>query len=137
VFRSYFSRRPTEGQRFPRPAILPAGTTTPGDVVGRHFEALDAGDTDAVLATFGPDAYLRETTGQTYRGGAELRAYLKSVSTVELQPCVVTDDGDRCVVEFNCLRFSGREVSPQAGLGVYERGPDGLLAAVRLYDDLA
>jgi hypothetical protein len=137
VFRSYFSRRPTEGQRFPRPAILPAGTTTPGDVVGRHFEALDAGDTDAVLATFGPDAYLRETTGRTYRGGAELRAYLKSVSTVELQPCVVTDDGDRCVVEFNCLRFSGREVSPQAGLGVYERGPDGLLAAVRLYDDLA
>jgi len=24
----------------------------------------------------------------------------------------------------------------QAGLGVYERGPDGLLAAVRLYDDV-
>jgi hypothetical protein len=27
-------------------------------------------------------------------------------------------------------------VAPQAGLGVYERGPDGLLAAARLYDDI-
>ena len=25
---------------------------------------------------------------------------------------------------------------PQAGLGVYERGPDGLLAAARIYDDV-
>lgn len=90
-----------------------------------------------MLATFGPDAYLRETGEQTHRGGAELRAYVKSVSTVELQPCVVTDDGSVCVLEFNCLRLGGREMSPQAGLAVYERGPDGLLAAVRLYGDLA
>jgi hypothetical protein len=27
-------------------------------------------------------------------------------------------------------------VPPQAGLGVYERGTDGLLAAARLYDDI-
>ncbi len=25
---------------------------------------------------------------------------------------------------------------PQAGIGVYERGPDGLLAAARVYDDV-
>ncbi len=25
---------------------------------------------------------------------------------------------------------------PPAGIGVYERGPDGLLAAVRVYDDV-
>jgi SnoaL-like protein len=137
VFRSYFSRLPTEGQRFPRPAILDGGAAKPGDVVGRSLEALAAGDIDAVLATFGPGGYLRETTGPTHRGEAALRAYLESVSSVELQPCVVTDDGSRCVVEFNCLRFGGRELSPQAGLAVYERGPDGLLAALRLYDDVA
>ena len=27
-------------------------------------------------------------------------------------------------------------MAPQAGMGVYERGPDGLLAAARLYDDI-
>jgi hypothetical protein len=25
---------------------------------------------------------------------------------------------------------------PQAGIGIYERGPDGLLAAARVYDDV-
>jgi hypothetical protein len=137
VFRSYFSRQPTEGRRFPRPCILPGGATPPADVVGRHLEALAAGDVEAVLATFGPAAYLRETDERTHRGGAELRAYVESVSSVELQPCVVTDDGTSCVVEFNCLRLGGQEVSAQAGLAVYERGADGLLAAVRLYGDLA
>ena len=28
------------------------------------------------------------------------------------------------------------DLPPQAGLGVYERGPDGLLAAARAYDDV-
>ncbi|MEV6847021.1 nuclear transport factor 2 family protein [Actinoplanes sp. NPDC051411] len=137
VFRSYFSRRPTEGQRFPRPSILPGGAAVPGGVVGWHLEALAAGDVEAVLATFGPGAYLRETDERTHRGGAELRAYLSRVGSVELQPCVVTDDGSACVVEFNCLRLGGREMSPQAGLVAYERGADGLLAAVRIYGDLA
>jgi hypothetical protein len=137
VFRSYFSRQATEGHRFPRPAILAGGATVPADAVGRHLDALAAGDVEAVLATFGPDAYLRETDERTHRGGTELRAYVESVSSAQLQPCVVTDDGTVCVVEFNCLRLAGREVSPQAGLAVYERGADGLLAAVRLYGDLA
>jgi len=137
VFRSYFSRQPTEGRRFPRPAFLPGGPARPGDVVGRHLEALAAGDVDAVLATFGPGAYLRETGERTHRGGVELRAYVESVSSAELQPCVVTDDGSVCVLEFNCRRLAGRAISPQAALAVYERGADGLLAAVRLYGDLA
>jgi limonene-1,2-epoxide hydrolase len=136
VFRSYFSRLPTEGRRFPRPAILPGAPARPGGVVGRHLDALSEGDTEAVLATLAPDAYVREPTGQAYRGETELRAYLKGVSSVELQPCVVTDDGSVCVVEFTCVRLGGREISPQAGLAVYERGTDGRLAAVRLYDDL-
>jgi hypothetical protein len=140
VFRSYFSRLPTEGRHFPRPAILPATDERPGDVVGRHLDALAAGDADGVLATFGPEGYLRETTEQTHRGGAELRAYFKRVfgaeGGVELQCCTVTDDGVRCAVEYTCVRWGGREVAPQAGLAVYERGTDGLLAAVRLYDDL-
>jgi hypothetical protein len=53
-----------------------------------------------------------------------------------LEPCVVTDNGVRCAVECNCVRWGSHELSPQADMGVYERGPDGLLAAVRVYDDV-
>jgi limonene-1,2-epoxide hydrolase len=48
----------------------------------------------------------------------------------------VTDDGVRCAVEYNCVRWGSRDLPPQAGIGVYERGPDGLLAAARTYDDV-
>jgi hypothetical protein len=142
VFRSYFSRLPVEGKRYPRPAILGAGTVHPGDVVGRHQAALAAGDTEAVVATFAPDGYLREPTGlePTHRGPAELRAYFSRCfgarGGITMECCAVTDDGVRCALEFNCLRWGGHELPPQAGLAVYERGPDGLLAAVRLYDDV-
>jgi hypothetical protein len=32
--------------------------------------------------------------------------------------------------EINCLRWGSHDQPPQAGIAVYERGPDGLLAAV-------
>ena len=47
-----------------------------------------------------------------------------------------TDDGVRCAVEYNCDRWDGREVPPQAGIGVFECGRGGLLEAVRIYDDV-
>ena len=36
----------------------------------------------------------------------------------------------------NCVRWGSHDLPPQAGIGVYERGPDGLLAAARVYDDV-
>ena len=33
-------------------------------------------------------------------------------------------------------RWGSHDLPPQAGLGVFERGPDGLLAAARVYDDV-
>jgi hypothetical protein len=33
-------------------------------------------------------------------------------------------------------RWGSRDLPPQAGIGVYKRGPDGLLAAARTYDDV-
>jgi len=55
---------------------------------------------------------------------------------IGLQHCAVTDDGVRCAVEYNAVRWGSHDLQPQAGLGVYERGADGLLAAVRIYDDV-
>jgi hypothetical protein len=40
------------------------------------------------------------------------------------------------VLEYNCVTWGRHPLAPQAGLGVYERSSDGLLAAVRLYDDI-
>jgi len=142
VFRTYCSQWPVDGRRHLRPAFLPPGATRPGDVVGRYQAALDRGDADAVVRTFEPDGYFREPIGPhlTHRGTAELQTFfnerLGSPGGIGLEPCQVTDDGVRCAVEYNLVRWGSHDVPPQAGLGVYERGPDGLLAAARFYDDV-
>jgi len=142
VFRSYCSQWPVAGRRELRPAILEPGPVHPGDVVGRYQAALEAGDAQAIASTFGADGYYREPIGPhaTHRGTAELRSFFaRSFSAgggIGLQYCAVTDDGVRCALEYNCVRWGSHDLPPQAGLGVYERGPDGLLAAARVYDDV-
>jgi limonene-1,2-epoxide hydrolase len=142
VFRTYCSQWPVDGRRHLRPAILPSGGARLGDVVGRYQAALASGDADALVRAFEPDGYYREPIGPhlTHRGTAELRSFFTervgARGGIGLQPCEVTDDGVRCAVEYNFVRWGDRELTPQAGLGVYERGPDGLLAAARVYDDV-
>jgi ketosteroid isomerase-like protein len=142
VFRTYCSQWPVDGRRHVRPPILEPGRPGLGDVVGRYHTALDAGDADEIVSTFAPDGYLREFVGpqSAHRGTAELRSYFircfSAGGGIGLQNCAVTDDGVRCVLEYNCVRWGDYELPPQAGLGVYERGPNGLLAAVRVYDDV-
>jgi len=141
MFRSYFSRRPIDGRHHVRRAILEPGAVHPGDVIGRYQAALAAGDIEAVVSTFAPDGYLREPIGPqfTHRGAAELRAFFRtclSAGGIGLEHCAVTDDGMRCALEYNCVRWGGHDLPPQAGIIVYERSTDGLLAAARMYDDV-
>jgi ketosteroid isomerase-like protein len=142
VFRAYWSRWPVDGRRNVRPPILEPGPVRPGDVVGRHHAALEAGDVDAIVNTFASDGYYREPIGcrYTHRGTRALRSYFarcfEAGGGIRLQHCAVTDDGVRCAVEYNCVRWGSHDLQPQAGIGVYERGPDGLLSAVRVYDDI-
>ena len=95
-----------------------------------------------MVRTFAPDGYFRGPFGpdHAHRGTAELRSFYTACFSagggIGLEPCAVTDDGVRCALEYNCLRWGSHDLPPQAGLGVYERGPDGLLAAVRAYDDV-
>ncbi len=143
AFRSYCSQWPIAGRHEVRPPILRPGATVPTDVVGRYLAALTVGNVEAIVATFAPDGYLREPDGLRYlhRGAGELRSFFNHCFAagggIGLQPCLVTDDGVRCALEYNSLRWGSNELPPQAGLGVYERGSDGLLAAVRIYDDVA
>ena len=142
VFRTYCSQWPVDERRHVRPPILTPGHARLGDIVGRYQAALAAGDTDAVVGTFAPDGYFRGPFGPHYahRGTAELRSFFTTCFSagggIDLQPCAVTDDGVRCAVEYNCVRWGSHDLPPQAGIGVYERSPDGLLAAARVYDDV-
>ena len=140
VFRTYCSQWPVDGRRPVRPPILGSGHVRPGDVVGRYQAALEAGDADAAVGAFAPDGYFREPIGPTHRGAAALRSFFTSRFSagggIGLQECAVTDDGVRCALEYNCVRWGSHQLPPQAGLGVYERGIDGLLSAVRVYDDV-
>ena len=142
VFRTYCSQWPVDGRRHLRPPVLGPGHVHPGDVVGRYQAALEAGDAEAVVSTFGADAYYREPIGPhaTHRGTVELHSFFtgrfSAGGGIGLQHCAVTDDGVRCALEYNCVRWGSHDLPPQAGLGVYERGQDGLLAAARVYDDV-
>jgi SnoaL-like domain len=141
VFRTYCSQWPVERRRPVRPAILPPGDTHPGDVIARYQAALDTGDADAIVNTFAPDGYYREPIGPhpVHRGTTELRSFFTarlSGGGIGLQDCAVTDDGVRCALEYNCIRWGRDQLPPQAGLAVYDRTPDGLLAAIRAYDDV-
>jgi hypothetical protein len=142
VFRTYCSQWPVDGRRHLRPPILPAGSARPGDIVARYQAALDAGDAGAIVGTFAPDGFFHEPIGPHYahRGTAELRSFFTAAFSagggIGLQDCAVTDDGVHCAVEYNCVRWGRHDLPPQAGIAVFERGPDGLLAAVRVYDDV-
>jgi len=142
VFRTYCSQWPLDEQRPVRPPILDPGSAHPGDVVGRYQKALEAGDTDAILELFTPDGYVREPLGlpYTHRGAAELRSFFTMCFSagggIGLEHCAVTDDGARCALEYNCVKWGSRELPPQVGFSVYERAADGLLAPARFYDDI-
>ena len=142
VFRTYCSRWPVDGRRFVRPPILDPHPVHLRDVVGRCQAAFETGDAEAAVQTFAPDGYVREAIGPdpTHTGAAELRSYFircfSAGGGIGFQHCAVTDDGLRCALEYNCIRWGSHSLTPQAGLVVYERGSDGLLAAARLYDDV-
>jgi len=145
VFRTYCSQWPVDGRRHLRPPILAPEADLPGDpadIVARYQAAFEAGDTEAVVRTFEADGYFREPIGPHagHRGTQELREFFtrcfNAGGGIALQACAVTDDGVRRALEYNFVRWGSHDLPPQAGIAVYERGPDGLLAAVRMYDDV-
>jgi hypothetical protein len=56
---------------------------------------------------------------------------------IGLEHCSMTDDGTRCAIEYNAVRWGTTALPPQAGVAVYERGPSGKLRAARIYDDVS
>jgi hypothetical protein len=140
--RIYFSTRPLTGHRTERSPVLEPDPALRGPPPVIEYErALAAGDAEAVAATFEADGYAREPdgAGRVHRGPAAVRSFFAEQLAgggVELQRCVLIEDGDACALEYNAAR-RGAAAAPQAGFTVYERGAGGKLAAARIYDDLA
>jgi hypothetical protein len=140
--RIYFSNWPLTGRHLNRPPLLqPDPELRESDVVGEYQRALSAGDVDAVLAAFEPDAYAREPAGPDYvhRGTDGLRAFYEQLFSngggIPLEHCAVVDDGRACALEYNVVRWGTTGLPPEAGVAVYVRGDSGKLAAARIYDD--
>jgi SnoaL-like protein len=142
ALRVYHSFWPLEGHHRIRPPLLPAARNAHVDgFVADYQRALAAGDVDAIVATFEPDGYFREPSGEPYvhRGQAELRKFMTQIlgaGGIGIEHASVTDDGIVCAIEFTAVRFGRKAITPQAGLAVYERAPSGRLRAARIYDDV-
>jgi hypothetical protein len=141
--RVYFSTWPLTGGHANRAPLLQPGAQVeaPGSV-GDYHCALAAGDVDAAVAAFEPDAVVREPAGGAFahRGAAELRSlyelFFSNGGGVRLEHCAATDDGHAYALEYNVVAWGRTELAPQAGVAVYVRGASGRLAAARIYDDV-
>jgi SnoaL-like protein len=140
--RVYYSSWPLTGRHANRPPLLqPDPELRESDVVGEYQRALAAGDVDAIVATFEPDAYAREPAGgdHVHRGHKGLRQFYERLFSngggIPLEHCSVVDDGRTCALEYNVVRWGRTELPPEAGIAVYVRGESGKLAAARIYDD--
>lgn len=140
VFRTYCSQTPVDGHRHVRPPLLPPAPLQLTGAVGRHLAALGSGDIDALVDTFAAHAYVQEAIGPPHRGPDEIRALYTAQfggsGGMGLHPSLVTDDGQRCAIEYSCDAWGDRPLPPQAGLIVYERDSEDRLAAARMYDDI-
>jgi hypothetical protein len=140
--RVYYGSWPLTGRHANRPPLLqPDPDLQVPDIVGEYQRALAAGDVEAAVAAFEPDAYVREPAGAEYvhRSRDELVAlyelFFSNGGGIPLEHCAVTDDGGSCALEYNLVRWGRTELPPEAGLAVYVRGSTGKLASARIYDD--
>ena len=141
--RIYHSNWPLTRHHAHRPPLLQGDPDLRGpDVVAEYQRALAAGDADAILATFEPDAYAREPAGgqYTHRGRDGLRAFYElqfsNAGGIALEQCALVDDGRACALEYNVVRWGKTDLLPQAGVAVYVRNESGKLTAARIYDDV-
>jgi hypothetical protein len=144
AIRVYHSMWPLTGEHAVRPPLLPADPKLHAQgVVGDYQRALAEGDLESIVGTFEPDGYAREPSGGAcvHRGAeglGELYAHLfANGGGIPLEHCTLTDDGVRCAIEYNCVRWGVTDILPQAGVAVYERGNSGLLGAACIYDDVS
>ncbi len=141
--RIYHSMCPLLGFHLLRAPVLPvlAALVLP-DVVGRYQDCLARGDLSGILEQFAPGGELREPGGAAYvhRGATELRRFFTVLFSngggLGLEHCAVANDGASSALEYVVTKWGRSPLTHQAAASVYERADTGLLAEVRMYDDI-
>lgn len=138
--RVYHSMRPLGGTGEPRARLLPVGEALVlPKLVADHLAALETGSVKDVLGCFEADGILVDGSGKAYdRVTGSLEGYWKRF--VESGACILerggyADGGKTCGLEYTLTKVSGNAAVPSAGLLVYERGGNGLIRTLRVYDD--
>jgi hypothetical protein len=141
--RIYHSMWPLVGFHLVRGPVLPSITALAlPDVVGRYQDCLARGDLGGVLEQFAPEGEVREASGPAvlHRGLDDLRRFFSLLFSngggLGLEHCAVADEGASCALEYVVTAWGRSAFPPQAAASVYERADTGLLAAVRMYDDI-
>lgn len=152
--RLYYSTKPIKGTRAVRSPLLPKNDEVAVPVqVAAQLDALSRADITGVLASFENGATLRDAAGDTHAKvdeGGPLRVFYEKLCAgangpanpgsrgtgIEVLKGARADDGRICALEYTVVRVRGKNVPPQAGLAVYERGESGLLRGVRVYEDV-
>jgi hypothetical protein len=145
--RLYHSTKSIETASRTRSPLVPRDDelTVPPPVAA-HLKSLARGDLGAIVATFEDGATVRDADGQTHTRdgqGGTLRAYYEKLlgarvpggPGIDVLKGARADDGRTCALEYTVAHMHGKDIAPQPGLAVYERGESGLLRAVRLYQD--
>ena len=141
--RIYHSMQPLLGFHLLRAPVLPvlAALVLP-DVVGRYQDCLARGDLSGILEQFAPQGELREPggAGHVHRGPTELRRFFTLLFSngggLGLEHCAVANEGGSSALEYVVTRWGRSPLTHQAAAAVYERADTGLLAEVRMYDDI-
>lgn len=116
------------------------GLTLPPEL-STYLGALAAGDSEAAVAAFEPDGHLLEAVGAgtDHRGTDALRAFHHRLFAeghrIRLQGGSLVDDGRLGALEYDVVPPTPTG-EREAGIAVFERGPNGRLAALRVYDTL-
>ena len=105
----------------------------PTGVIAEQIAAVNAHDTEAILAAFAPDAYLNDN-GRELRGAAELRAWVEKEVvgdkvTVEVRE-VVEHHGDAIVRAAYDGEFDRTGMPPEIVLTTYYAVRDGKITSL-------
>ncbi|MDP9150018.1 MAG: hypothetical protein M3O36_08780 [Myxococcota bacterium] len=143
--RLYYSTTAIQKKRTARSPLVPLNDElSVPPPVAEHIAALARGDADAAFACFENGGTLQDSSGQKFVKGepGTLRAHYEASfspraggdkrNTVTIHKGGRADDGRTCALEYVAMRAPNDE---RSGLAAYELGENGLLRAVRCYED--
>jgi hypothetical protein len=141
--RIYHSMWPVAGFHLVRGPILPTVADLPlPDVIGRYHDCLARGDVAGIVRQFAPSGGLREAgdAAEMHRGATELSRFFTVLFAngggLGVEHCTIADEGGSCALEYVITTWGRSSLPHQAAAAVYVRADTGLLAEVRMYDDI-